>query len=58
MCDVDSDTVVTIPSKSLSVGYLSLTDYDSSYWRLITIGVIPGLIVLVGFVIWMKRRKQ
>lgn len=58
MCDVDSDTTVAIPSKSLSVAYLSLTDYDSSYWRVITIGVIPGLMVLIGLGIWMKRRKQ
>lgn len=58
MCDVNPETTVSIPSKSLSVNYLSLTDYDTSYWRLITLGVIPVIVLLVGFVIWMKRRKQ
>lgn len=58
MCDVNPETTVSIPIKSLSVNYLSLTDYDSSYWRLITLGVIPAIVLLAGFVIWMKRRKQ
>lgn len=58
MSDVDTTTTVSIPSKSLSVSYLNLTDFDVSYWRLVTIGLIPALFLIVGFVIWMKRRRQ
>lgn len=58
MTDVDESTTVSIPSKSLSVSYLNLTAYDVSFWSLVTMAVIPVLFLLVGFVIWMKRRKQ
>lgn len=58
MCSVDTTSTVSIPSKSLSVSQLSLTAYDSSFWRIIVIGVIPIFVLAAGLVIWMKRRKQ
>ncbi|MDD3279761.1 MAG: GldG family protein [Lachnospiraceae bacterium] len=58
MCSVDTSTTVSIPSKSLSVSRLSLTEYDSSFWRIVTIGIIPILVLAIGLGIWMKRRKQ
>jgi len=41
----------------LSVSYLTLTDYDAAFWKICTIGLIPGFFLVVGFVVWMKRRK-
>lgn len=56
MTDTDENTSVSIASKSLEVSYLTLTDYDASFWKIMTIGVIPGVFLVVGFLIWMKRR--
>lgn len=57
MTDTEESTVVSIPSKSLEVSYLTLTDYDASFWKICTIGLIPGFFLIAGFVIWFKRRK-
>lgn len=50
-------TNVSIPSKNLQVSYLTLTAYDASFWTICTIGLIPGFFLVVGFVVWYKRRK-
>lgn len=49
---------VSIPSKSLSVAYLTWTEASASLWKVITIGVIPAAFLIVGFGVWYKRRKQ
>lgn len=57
MTDTEENTSVSIPSKSLEVSYLTLSDYDASFWKICTIGLIPGVFLAAGFVIWLKRRK-
>ena len=57
MTDTEESATVSIPSKSLSVSYLTLTDYDAAFWKICTIALIPGFFLVVGLVIWMKRRK-
>lgn len=57
MCSSDENTTISIPSKSLEVSYLTLTAYDSSFWKICTIGLIPGFFLAAGFVVWIKRRK-
>lgn len=53
----DENTAISIPSKSLEISYLTLSAYDSSFWTICTIGLIPGVFLVLGFVIWFKRRK-
>ena len=57
MTDTEENKTVSIPSKSMEVSYLTLTDYDASFWKICTIGLIPGIFLVAGFVIWLKRRK-
>lgn len=57
LVDNGDSTTISIPSKSLEVSYLTLTAYDASFWKICVIGLIPGAFLLVGFVIWLKRRK-
>lgn len=57
MCENDVP-VISVDSKSLSMNYLTISEYDAGYWSAITCGVIPALFLLVGGVIWFKRRKQ
>lgn len=52
-----SQDSLSIPSKSLQTSYLTITDHDRSFWSICTIGIIPLAFLLVGFMIWMKRRK-
>ena len=37
MTDTEDSATVSIPSKSLSVSYLTLTDYDAAFWKICTI---------------------
>ena len=57
LVDTEDSTTMSIPSKSLEVSYLTLTAYDASFWKICTIGLIPGAFLLIGFMIWLKRRK-
>lgn len=57
MVSTEETTTVSIPSKSLEVSYLTISDYDASFWKICTIGLIPGIFLVTGFVIWFKRRK-
>lgn len=57
MCSSEDALTISIPSKSLEVSYLTMTAYDSSFWMICTIGLIPGFFLVAGFVIWFMRRK-
>lgn len=57
MCDTEENTTVAIPSKNVEVSYLTLTDYDASFWKICVIGLVPGFFLVTGFWVWLKRRK-
>lgn len=57
MCSNDETTTISIPSKDLQVSYLTLTAYDVSFWKICVMGLIPGAFLVIGFMVWMKRRK-
>ena len=57
MCSSDEAEAVSIPSKSLQVTALTPTAYDVSFWKICTMGLIPGAFLVIGFCVWLKRRK-
>lgn len=57
MADTEETLTVSIPSKSLEVSYLTMTDYDASFWKICTLVLIPGAFLVMGFVVWFKRRR-
>ena len=56
-CSSEETLSVSVPSKSLEVSYLTLTTYDSAYWKIIVTILIPGAFLVLGFGVWFKRRK-
>lgn len=52
------ETSVSVPVKSLSVDYLTLTSASSSFWSIVTIVLIPAAFLIGGLYIWLRRRKQ
>ena len=58
ICDMEENVTFSIPAKSLSVDYLYYTNQTSNIFKIVIIGVIPAAFLVVGFGIWMKRRKQ
>lgn len=57
MCENDAP-VISVESKNLTMEYLTIPEYDAGYWGLVTVGVIPVIFLVIGGVIWLKRRKQ
>ena len=57
MTDTEESASVSIPSQNLEVSYLTITDYDAAFWKICTIALIPGIFLVIGFVVWIKRRK-
>ena len=50
--------VIDVTSKSLTMSYLTVPQFDAAYWSIIVCGVIPVAFLLIGTLIWFKRRKQ
>ena len=57
MTSTDESSSVSISSKSLQSASLTVTDYDAAFWKICTIGLIPGAFLVAGFLIWLRRRK-
>ena len=57
MCENDAP-VIDVTSKSLTMSYLTVPQFDAAYWSIIVCGVIPVAFLLIGTLIWFKRRKQ
>ena len=57
MTSTDESSSVSISSKSLQSTSLTVTDYDAAFWKICTIGLIPGVFLVAGFLIWLRRRN-
>lgn len=49
---------VSIPTKSMNLSNLTISAADSGFWSIFCIGVLPAAVLLLGGIIWFKRRKQ
>lgn len=52
------ESTISIPVKSMSFEYLTLTAANVNFWSIIVIVVIPLTFILYGLFVWLKRRKQ
>ena len=50
--------VISIASKSLDTTALTIPAADVNFWSIFVTAVIPVCVLVIGFIIWMKRRKQ
>lgn len=57
LASTEETETISIPSKSLQVSYLTPTAYDVSFWKICVMGLIPGVFLVIGVNIWLKRRK-
>ncbi len=52
------EDAISIRAKSLDVEGLTVTQSASSFWSIVMIGVIPGVLVAVGVIIWARRKRR
>lgn len=58
MCSTDDSNQISIPSKSYDTTTLTVPTADINFWSIFVTGVLPVCTLLIGFGVWMKRRKQ
>ena len=49
---------ISIRAKSLEETGLSITESESGFWSAVMIGVIPAVLVLMGVIIWARRKRR
>lgn len=54
----NQENSVSVPVKSMSITYLTLTSAAGNFWSIVTIAIIPGAILIAGLCIWFSRRKR
>lgn len=52
------ESAVSVPVKSLSMDYLTVTAASGSFWSIMVIAIIPGAFLIYGLFVWLRRRKQ
>ena len=58
LCSKENSNPISIPVKTYDTTRLMVSTADINFWSIFVTGVIPVCILLVGFGIWIKRRKQ
>ncbi len=58
LCSDEDNTVVSIPSKSLSSDPVTVPQMHALLWGLVTVFIIPLAVLIAGLVIWIRRRKK
>jgi ABC-2 type transport system permease protein len=54
----DHEVSVSIPVKSYELEWLTTSESDAFIFRSIVMFVIPLVLVIIGIVVWVRRRKQ
>lgn len=56
MCKYEDN--ISIPSKSMSTEYLTVTDDQINLWGTIYLGIIPAIIIVTGIVVSARRKRR
>ena len=56
--DEESAGNISIDAKSVDAEYLTVTAMQANIWLIVTVILIPLAILVLGFVIWLRRRKK
>lgn len=49
---------ISVHAKKISAQYLTISDKQMTVWRTVLIVVIPVLVLIIGFIVCIKRRKR
>ena len=56
MCEKDDS--ISVRSKSLANEFLTISTSDSSFIKVVTIGVIPAAYLLIGIAVVVRRKRR
>lgn len=49
---------ISIPAKSFEIDYLTVTQANAATWRTITMFIVPIGLLIIGLLVWLRRRKK
>ncbi len=55
---VSRPTLISVPVKQYSQEYVVVPESDATFFGVILSGVVPGVLLLVGVVVWALRRRR
>lgn len=58
MCNTEEVNMVSIPAKDYDTSSLLIPATDVHFWSISVTVIVPLAVIILGFGIWMKRRKQ
>lgn len=53
----ERETGLSIPTKSVTQKYLNVTLSQLIFWSILLIGIIPACILIMGSIVWFRRRR-
>ena len=53
----NADASSAVPVKNLQVQYLTMTSFAANTWTVICVFILPLIFIVIGGVIWFRRRK-
>ena len=56
MCD--QQETISIRAKTLDEQELTLTQSQSSFWSIVLLGIIPGVVIIMGIVVVIRRKRR
>ncbi len=56
MCD--QQETISIRAKTLDEQGLTLTQSQSSFWSIVLLGIIPGVVIIMGIVVVIRRKRR
>ena len=57
-CDIDSSRAISIPEKTFVNQSITMDQSDAILWILITLIIVPIIILVLGFFVWIRRRRR
>ena len=57
-CKVEESAMVSIPAKQLNSVTITMEGSDLFLWVMLTIIVVPVIVLVFGFVVWIRRRRR
>ena len=57
-CDIEGSATISIPAKTFESVRLTMEGADVILWIMVTLIIVPVIILVCGFVIWIRRRRK
>ena len=54
----EHESAISIRAKSMDGTQLALTSFEANLWSAVVVVLVPAVLLVVGVVIWMRRRRR